>query len=73
MILMDVNVKLDITNSWRTSINLSLTKSEYFTILDSDILILWKLSPTLPGGMFKCQISQLYFPVDFSDLMPLEL
>jgi hypothetical protein len=71
MILMDVNVKSDITNSWRTSINLYLTKNEYFNILGSDIL--WKLPPTLPAGMFKCQTSQLCFPVDFSDLMPPEL
>ena len=56
MILMDVNVKPDITNGWRTSINLSLTKNEYFNILDSDIL--WKLPATLPAGMFKCQTSQ---------------
>jgi hypothetical protein len=56
MVLMDVDVKLDIANSWRTSINLSLTKNEYFSILGSDILILWKLPPTLPAGMFKCQI-----------------
>jgi hypothetical protein len=58
MILMDVNIlKIpDITNGWRTSIKLSLTKNEYFNILGSDIL--WKLLPTLPAGMFKCQTLQ---------------
>jgi len=38
MILMDVNVISDITNSQRTSVNLSMRKNEYFNILDSDIL-----------------------------------
>lgn len=44
-------------------------KDEYFSVISSDVL--WKLPSTLPAGMFKCQISQLCFVVDFSDLMPL--
>ena len=64
---MDVNVKSGTTNGWRKISKFILDKEkEYFSVLCSDIL--QKLQHSLPSGMFKCQASELLFPVDFSAL-----
>jgi len=63
MILVYMNVKSGITNSWRTSVNLSLTKNYFSAFFFSDILR-W-LPPPLLAGMSKYQASELLFPLDF--------
>ena len=65
---MDINVESVITSSWRSPVNMSRNKEEYYNILDSDILL--KLPTSLPARMSK-SITDPFFQLILGHLVPL--